>query len=131
MASSLSLLHPEVHRRALRLLQDARRAGLRIMVTSTLRTFEEQDRLYRAWLARGRTGLPAAPPGTSTHNYGVAIDLVSLDAGRLAELVHLAECAGLKWAGTSDPVHFDVYGVEAWRAWLSGNDFPPTTGYHC
>jgi D-alanyl-D-alanine dipeptidase len=131
MASSLSLLHPEVHRRVLRLLRDARARGVGIRITSTYRTRAEQVRLYEAWLQRGRTGLPAAPPGTSTHEYGVAVDLVVSPVDRLAEVVELAGCAGLMWAGTGDPVHFDVYGIDAWRTWVARNDFPPQRGYHC
>lgn len=127
MSSTLSLLHPEVHRRVLRLLAAARAEGLRTTVTSTRRTRAEQTRLYQAWLDRGQTGLPAAPPGTSTHEYGVAVDIVSSDQQRLA---HLAECAGLHWAGQGDHVHFDVFGPEAWREWLQGQAVvvPP---YHC
>jgi hypothetical protein len=95
-------------------------------VTSTFRSRSEQEALYRAFIARGRTGLPAAVPGQSTHEYGFAVDIVS---SAPAALGRLAECAGLKWAGPADPVHFDVWGVDAWRAILS--DRAPRVEYSC
>lgn len=114
MPSVLGLggLHPEVRERVAWLLQRAREERLNVTVTSTLRTRAKQEQLYRAWLARGRTGLPAAPPGLSTHEYGFAVDLVSDDQPRL---VQLAECAHLHWGGPGDRVHFDPFGPEAWR----------------
>jgi D-alanyl-D-alanine carboxypeptidase len=130
MAVSLSLLNPEVHRRVTRLLAAARRAGLRVEVTSTVRTSAEQKRLYDAWIARGQTGLPAAPPGTSTHEYGIAVDLYVYPPGTPEQLGALAECQGLHWAGPTDRVHFDPFGNAAWKEWLSGQDVhaPP---YRC
>ncbi len=120
-------LHPEVRDRVAWLLDQARKERLRVTVTSTLRTRAQQDRLYRAWLARGRSGLPAAPPGYSTHEYGFAVDLVSDDTGRL---VQLAECAHLHWAGPGDRVHFDPFGPAAWAA-LVQQLRPTLLPYHC
>jgi len=129
MPSVLGLggLHPEVRQRVSWLLDLARREGLAVRVTSTLRTRAEQDRLYRAWLARGRSGLPAAPPGYSTHEYGFAVDLVSDDTGRL---VQLAECAHLHWAGPGDRVHFDPFGPTAWHELVQGLR-PSVLPYRC
>ena len=122
MTATLSLLHPEVYRRLLGLIEDARKMGVHVRVTSTYRSSQEQKRLYQAWLDRGKTGLPAAPPGFSTHEYGVAVDLVPDDPADLPTVVGVAGCNGFHWAGQSDPVHFDVFGVEAWREWLSDED---------
>lgn len=123
----LSGLHPEVRDRVARLLQEARRDGLRVTVTSTFRTRAKQEQLYRAWLARGRSGLPAAPPGYSTHEYGFAVDLVANDTARL---VQLAECEGLHWAGPGDRVHFDPFGPAAWHE-LTQNLRPRVPPYRC
>lgn len=110
-------LHPEVRRRLELLRSYARWAGLTFKVTSAYRPITEQKRLYDAWLKRGKTGLPAAPPGTSTHNYGFAIDAVAL-RGSQEQLGALASAVGLIWAGAKDPVHFDPFGFEGWRSIL-------------
>lgn len=110
---SLAGLHPFVRDRVESAIATAAQRGLQVRLTSVTRSSATQRRLYLAWLARGRTGLPAAPPGTSTHEFGLAVDLV-MARGRLADFVRVAECAGLKWAGARDPVHFDVFGFEAW-----------------
>jgi LAS superfamily LD-carboxypeptidase LdcB len=123
----LSGLHPEVRDRVAWLLDQARKEGLHVQVTSTLRTRAKQDQLYRAWLARGRTGLPAAPPGYSTHEYGFAVDLVSDNQARL---VQLAGCAHLHWAGPGDVVHFDPFGPDAWHALVQGLR-PSVLPYRC
>jgi hypothetical protein len=123
----LGTLHPEVRDRVARLLEAARAERLAVTVTSTFRTRAKQEQLYRAWEARGRTGLPAAPPGYSTHEYGFAVDLVAADTGRL---VQLAECAGLHWAGPGDRVHFDPFGPAAWAA-LTMNLRPQVPPYRC
>jgi hypothetical protein len=47
----------------------------RLALSSSFRTFDEQERLYRRWLDRGRDGNPVAKPGTSRHESGFAIDL--------------------------------------------------------
>ena len=73
----LNLLHPELRRRVQLVDRDWRReqpGQPRLIVTSGLRTTEEQARLY----AQGR-GIPGrivtrAPAGTSLHEYGLAVD---------------------------------------------------------
>lgn len=80
--------------------------GLHPRITSTVRTHADQARLYRAWLARGKTGLPAAPPGRSNHQLGLAFDMV---ADNLPGLGALWESWGGKWGGRfNDPVHFEA-----------------------
>lgn len=125
---SIAGLHPIVRDRVETALAVAAQRGIGVRLTSVLRSTAAQRRLHQAWLRRGRTGLPAAPPGTSTHEYGYAVDLV-ITRGRLSDFVKIAECAGLKWAGARDPVHFDIYGFESWSAILHGR--PWRTSYAC
>lgn len=127
--ATISGLQPDVRERARVALERARQAGLRVTVTSGYRSMREQKRLYDRWIARGRTGLPAARPGSSTHNFGLAFDAV-VAGGRLPEFVRIAECAGLKWAGRRDPVHFDPFGFEAWAELVRQGKLPPV-GYSC
>jgi len=121
-------LDPEVARRVADLLELARQNQIETRVTSTRRSRAEQERLYRAWLGRGKKGLPAAFPGTSTHEFGFAVDIVS---SAPAALGRLAECVGLKWAGPKDPVHFDVWGPAAWRQLLQDRPLPAGFSYTC
>ena len=83
MSRSLDDLHAAMRPRAVRLLDGARDAGIRLIVTGTLRTLAAQAALY----AQGRTApgkiVTNARAGYSFHNFGLAIDVVP------AELVAL------------------------------------------
>ena len=96
--------------RTFRRLAQAHR--LTYTITSGYRSLRHQERLYSAYLARGRTGLPAARPGCSLHNFGFAVDAVSRDPDLL---VRLMQASGLVWAGRADPVHFGLVGFPQWR----------------
>jgi len=99
--------------RTFRRLAQAHR--LTYTITSGYRSLRHQERLYSAYLTRGRTGLPAARPGCSLHNFGFAVDAVSRDPELL---VRLMQASGLVWAGATDPVHFGLIGFEEWRILL-------------
>jgi len=106
-------LNPEVRRRVKHLRWQAKRFGITTIQTSGFRSIQAQNRLYARFLA-GRSRLPAAAPGFSTHNYGFAVDLVAT-TGSTALLGQLAKYSGLVWAGASDRVHFDPFGNQVWR----------------
>lgn len=82
-------------------------AGYRPRVTSVYRSSQKQAWLYDRW-RRGESQLPAAPPGRSKHQFGLAFDLVT----RPPELAQYAgqfwQAMGGKWGGPGDPVHFEV-----------------------
>lgn len=86
--------------------------GATAEVLSGLRSYAQQAALY----AQGRTKpgniVTKAPPGSSWHNYGLAIDLGLFKAGKYldetnprlsdriyAELAALAKSKGIEWAG--------------------------------
>jgi len=73
--SQLAGLDPDVRSAAEYTLDIADHFGIPVTVTSGLRTYEEQDRLYRRFLAGG-SRFPAAPPGRSAHEHGLAFDSV-------------------------------------------------------
>lgn len=95
--------------------EEAAKRGLQYIAISGLRSWEEQERLY----AQGRTApgkrVTNARPGSSMHNYGLAIDCGVfrlgryLDAGNPAERkeadsMHraagaIAKQQGLRWGG--------------------------------
>jgi hypothetical protein len=92
-------------------LGEADRAGLSPTVTSGLRSRSEQARLYADYVA-GRRRLPAAPPGRSAHEYGLAVDVVSSN-GKQSALIALFKRLGAETV-SGDPPHFQYPGYSAW-----------------
>jgi len=89
-------------------LADAQAAGIDLLVTCTLRTLDEQARLY----AQGRTTagriVTNAMPGQSAHNFGLAVDVVPIVDGKpdwsgtdgvWKQVGELGQAAGLDWLG--------------------------------
>ena len=72
---SLSGLAPQVRKAAAYALQFARAENIPVRVTSTRRSLKDQRDLYNNYLA-GRSQYPAAPPGSSAHEFGLAFDSV-------------------------------------------------------
>jgi hypothetical protein len=122
----LGQLHPIVAVRARSMLDLCAHAGLALLVTQGLRTWAEQDALY----AKGRTIPPKgaivtkARGGQSFHNFGLAFDIVVLDAvGKAdwdtshpgwAKAAQIGKSAGLEWGGDwksfKDLPHFQYTG---------------------
>jgi hypothetical protein len=94
------------------LLLAAGQAGLAPRVTSTRRSPTQQARLYRRWLS-GLSPLPAAPPGTSAHEFGYAFDMVVSPFEALSDVGYTWQQWGGIWGGDQDPVHFQFPGFVA------------------
>lgn len=112
MSASFSGLIKPMRPWAQQLVAVAGRAGLNPRVTSTRRSYAEQTRLYRRYLAGGNP-YPVAPPGTSAHEFGAAFDLAinsapsQLDSD-LADLGQVWTSWGGVWGGEfNDPIHFE------------------------
>lgn len=75
MSVRLAGTHPDVRAAAEFAVRIADFYGVPVTVTSGLRTFDEQRRLYKRFLS-GRARFPAAPPGGSAHEFGMAFDSV-------------------------------------------------------
>lgn len=119
----LLTLHESARVRAISLLELADSAGVRLAITSALRTHAEQARLY----AQGRTTpgprVTGAQPGQSWHNYGLAFDVAPLRHGRphwpndmrlWSQIGELGERLGLEWGGRwkqRDLPHFQFRGT--------------------
>lgn len=120
---ALRRVHPEVVRRFLALKDNIEARGARVRVTSGFRTLASQRRLFELRRA-GRWPFPVAPPGMSTHNYGLAIDAIAEPFRFHAEgdqpqlLFAIAPRFGLHWGGVEDAVHLDPFGIGTWREWL-------------
>lgn len=107
MSASLSGLDPRFLPYVRALVAYATRAGLSPQVTSAYRSYQQQAMLYRRYRS-GRSVLPAAPPGRSKHNIGLAVD-VDLPRSRqyLPWLGQVWRSMGGRWFD-SDPVHFEA-----------------------
>ncbi len=85
--------------------------GLRIgaTATSTLRTTQQQQKLYDTYL---KGGPQAAKPGTSAHEKGLAIDLYP-DQAYIEKMKPIMEANGwVQNAGEADKGHFEYVGKE-------------------
>jgi len=91
------------------LLEVGHALGLEPRVTSARRSREEQAELYQRYKA-GKSRFPAARPGSSLHEHGLALDLVSRDNELLSR--YWKHYLGGFWS-PKDAVHYDV------RPWLS------------
>jgi len=87
----------------------AGRAGLVPRITSTVRSNSEQRRLYARFLA-GEAGYPVAPPGYSSHEYGLAFDMVVSPMEALADVGYTWQQWGGGW-NPADAVHFELPGA--------------------
>jgi len=86
----------------------------RLVVTSARRSPRKQSELYNNWVA-GKSLIPAAPPGSSLHEYGLAFDMARLGIDPLADpflqyLGQLWTSWGGRYGGGRDPVHFQIPG---------------------
>lgn len=83
----------------------ALRANVRPRVTSARRSYALQSALYQKYL-QGRSRYPAAPPGTSAHEYGYAFDMVVDNATDQADLGYVWRQWGGIYGGEEDPIHY-------------------------
>lgn len=105
MSESLTQLHPALQPAARYLLAQAVARGGQL--TSVRRSYQKQSELWQAYL-RGATKYPAAPPGTSKHEYGLAFDIIA-PTPVLNALGALWERMGGRWGGRfGDPIHFEA-----------------------
>lgn len=114
------LLMPEVAEKAQQLVRECEKQGLKIRVTSTVRTIARQDALY----AQGRTApgnIVTQVKGSamgSYHQWGLAFDICINDGGdaydtaKLTKAGKIGEKLGLEWGGSwtgfVDMPHFQL-----------------------
>ena len=92
------------------------RGGGPLVVTSARRSRQDQYLLYQKYL-RGDSQIPAAPPGYSMHEQGLAFDIARLGIDPFTDpLLNFMgevwrEMGGTylgQWGGGGDPVHFQA-----------------------
>ncbi len=82
----------------------------KLVVTSARRSIAKQRTLYNNYI-RGISKIPAAPPGGSLHQHGLAFDLARIGIDPLGDpllnyLGRVWTSWGGRWGGERDPVHF-------------------------
>ena len=92
------------------------RGGGPLVVTSARRSRSDQYRLYQEYRI-GNSKIPAAPPGQSLHEWGLAFDMARLGIDPftdpllnfLGEIwVDMGGTYGGAWGGGADPVHYQA-----------------------
>lgn len=94
---------------AQQLFDVAKIAGVNPRITSALRTYAQQAALYKAF-KEGRSRYPAAPPGRSAHEYGLAFDMVVNGASNQVDCGIVWNQWGGDYGGEEDPIHFQYPG---------------------
>lgn len=117
--TNLKGLRPEVRDLARNLVREAARHGIKIKVTSGLRTYDEQNALY----AQGRTKpgriVTNARGGYSNHNFGIAFDVTIFngrnpvwESPQYKIVGAIGKRLGLEWGGDwrgfNDEPHFQL-----------------------
>lgn len=97
-------LNPKLATIARNLPRIAAQHGVEVRVTSGYRSRAKQAQLYKDYI-EGRSIYPANPPGQSMHEKGLALDILSTNT---QWLVSALQGVGLTWAGTDDPIHFQI-----------------------
>ena len=130
----LNQLHPKLKDIAIKAWTEAQGAmpsNVKIVVTQSLRTFEESDKLY----AQGRTTpgeiVTKAKAGQSYHNYGLAFDFKMITNGKddwsvgpnWMKVVNIMKKYGFTWGGEfpegfHDNPHFENHFGLNWRTLL-------------
>jgi peptidoglycan L-alanyl-D-glutamate endopeptidase CwlK len=117
--SRIETLHPSIRNVARNFINEAEKQGIKLRVTSALRTFAEQDELY----AQGRTKpgniVTNARGGFSNHNFGLAFDVVPIVNGKAQwnskdwnKIGQIGKSFGFVWGGDwkglVDKPHFEM-----------------------
>jgi len=113
-------LHPLLVEKARQLIELAQVDGIEILVTSTLRTFEEQAELFAIGRTKPGDIVTNAKAGESWHNFGLAFDVVPLVNGKAIwdspfwnRIGELGKQVGLFWGGDfksfKDKPHFEFH----------------------
>lgn len=121
-AQRLARVHPRLAQLGLRMIDLCAQAGVAVLITQGLRTVQEQDDLYAQGRSKPGKIVTHAKGGQSWHNFGLAFDIVVLDAVGKAEwdtahpgwkeAAKIGKSLGLEWGGDwkgfKDLPHFQL-----------------------
>jgi hypothetical protein len=88
--------------------------GKTATITSAVRSRAQQQALYDAYIAGGKKGMPVAPPGSSRHEMGNAVDINRAAADEMDRMGILSKY-GLSRPVANDPVHIELAGPRGGR----------------
>jgi len=152
----ISLLHPKLRNLVLSSLVEAESIidqNLAIRVVQGLRTFQEQQDIYDQGRVKPGKVVTNAKPGTSFHNYGLAIDICFLfkqsdgtykyddekswlTGPNHKKVVDLLKSKGFTWGGDfktiTDKPHFEMsfgYSIKTLLNKYQNGEFIPGTKY--
>jgi len=130
----IAKLHPKLRHEVDQIYRELIRQRIPVRITDTLRTFEEQERLYAIGRTRPGKIVTKAKAGQSYHNYGLALDFCLLtNNGREALWNRTADLNLNQQADWDEVVSlFKHYGWEWGGDWASFKDYPhlqKTFGY--
>lgn len=110
-------LHPKIRTAVRAFLEDAKKQGITLRITSGYRSVAEQNKLFAQGRTAGGRKVTNARGGQSWHNYGLAIDVVQMvgqtpiwkaDWERIGKI---GESHGFEWGGRwkfVDKPHFQM-----------------------
>lgn len=118
----LARVHPRLAELGLRMIDLCAQAGVAVLITQGLRTWQEQDDLYAQGRSKPGKIVTNARGGQSWHNFGLAFDIVVLDSVGKAEwdtahpgwkqAAAIGKSLGLEWGGDwksfKDLPHFQL-----------------------
>ncbi|TSE09998.1 M15 family metallopeptidase [Aquimarina algiphila] len=116
----IDTLHPLIRAKVKEFIIRAQKdLGIKLRVTSALRTWEEQTRLYNKGRSAPGKRVTNAKAGESYHNYGLAFDVVEIKNGRAIwnnpnwqKIGALGKSLGFEWGGDwtrlVDKPHFQM-----------------------
>lgn len=121
-AQRLARVHPRLAELGLRMIELCAQAGVAVLITQGLRTWQEQDELYAQGRSQPGKIVTNARGGQSWHNFGLAFDIVVLDSLGKAEwntahpgwkeAARIGKSLGLEWGGDwttfKDLPHFQL-----------------------
>jgi len=111
-------LHPQVRGKAREFINKAEKQGIKLRITSALRTYAEQNDLYAQGRTKGGSIVTNAKAGESSHNFGTGIDVVPIVNGRADwntdwnKIATIGKSVGFAWGGDwkkfKDKPHFEM-----------------------
>ena len=126
---SLDDLHPKVKDMCNLFISSCKKEGIAILITSTYRDIESQNKLYSQGRTEPGKKVTNAKGGQSFHNWKVAFDFVPIVSGKaqwndlslFKRCGEIAKTHGLEWAG--DWKTFKEYAHCQYTSTLSLKDF--------
>lgn len=115
----IMLLHPLIRGKARDFINKAETEGINLRVTSTLRTYAEQNKLYEQGRTTAGGIVTNARGGYSNHNFGLAFDVVPIVNGKADwntkdwnKIGQIGKSVGFEWGGDwksfVDKPHFQM-----------------------